>query len=106
MAKAVFDVPSTAILAEWLAADAKRRWLFGAAARGAMAIVASFSQAFAEPAGRDAQSRVHEASIRPTLGTALVGHVARHVTAARRARRQNTGLNRKPTIERANSGGR
>ena len=81
VAKAVLDLPTTAMLIERLAVDATLRRLCGWACAGAVPSEATFSRAFAELAECDVPARVHEALIVRTLGTRIVGHIARDATA-------------------------
>jgi hypothetical protein len=57
------------------------RRLCGWERAGAVPSEATFSRAFAELAACDVPSRVHEALIKRTLGTQLVGHISRDATA-------------------------
>ena len=81
VAKAVFDLPTTAMLIERLAVDTTLRRLCGWERAGEVPSEATFSRAFAELAERDVPARVHEALIKRTLGTRLVGHISRDATA-------------------------
>ena len=89
VAKAVLDLPTTAMLIERLAVvpqarfqhDATLRRLCGWACAGAVPSEATFSRAFAELAECDVPARMHEALIERTLGTRIVGHIARDATA-------------------------
>ena len=81
VAKAVLDLPATAMLIERLAVDVTLRRLCGWERAGEVPSEATFSRAFAELAERDVPARVHEALIKRTLGTRLVGHISRDATA-------------------------
>jgi hypothetical protein len=89
VAKAVFDLPTTSMLIERLAVvpearfqhDATLRRLCGWQRVGAVPSEATFSRAFAEMVECNVPARVHEALIKRTLGTKIVGHIARDATA-------------------------
>lgn len=81
VAKAVFDLPTTSMLIERLAVDATLRRLCGWERAAAVPSESTFSRAFAELAESDVPARVHDALIKRTLGTRLVGHISRDATA-------------------------
>jgi Transposase DDE domain/Transposase domain (DUF772) len=81
VAKAVLDLPTTSMLIERLAVDATLRRLCGWERAAAVPSESTFSRAFAELAECDVPARMHEALIRRTIGTQIVGHIARDATA-------------------------
>ncbi len=81
MAKAVFNIPQTAMLIERLGVDKTLRRLCGWGRAGAVPSEATFSRAFAEFAASALPSRLHEALIERTHEDRLVGHISRDATA-------------------------
>jgi hypothetical protein len=81
VAKAVLDLPTTTMLIERLAVDAALRRLCGWERAGAVPSESTFSRAFAELAECDVPARMHEALVKRTIGTQIVGHIARDATA-------------------------
>jgi hypothetical protein len=81
VAKAVFDVPTTTLLIDRLAADKTLRRLCGWERASAVPSAATFSRAFAEFAASALPTRVHEAMIAATHKDRLVGHICRDGTA-------------------------
>lgn len=81
IAKAVHGIPTTSLLIERLAGDKTLRLLCGWQHAGAVPSEATFSRAFAEFAGSELPSRVHEALIVVTHKDRLAGHVSRDATA-------------------------
>ena len=80
-AKAVLGLPETEMLIERLAVDKALRRLCGWQQPGQVPSGSTFSRAFAEFAESGLPARVHEALIKKTLGTSLVGHISRDATA-------------------------
>lgn len=81
VAKAVFNVPTTALLIDRLAADKTLRRLCGWERVSSMPSEATFSRAFAEFAASALPTRLHEAMIAATHEDRLVGHISRDSTA-------------------------
>ena len=80
-AKAVVGLPQTNMLIERLEVDKTLRRLCGWERAGQVPSEATFSRAFAEFAESGLPARVHEALIKKTLGSHLVGHISRDATA-------------------------
>ena len=81
VAKAVFNIPTTAHLIERLRHDKTLRRLCGWHRLGAVPGAHTFSRAFAEFAACELPSRMHEALIVATHKDRLVGHISRDATA-------------------------
>jgi hypothetical protein len=81
VAKAVYNLPTTEILIDYLDADTKLRRLCGWKRRRDVPSASTFSRAFAEFAQSQLAQRVHAAVIDRQLGARLVGHVSRDSTA-------------------------
>ena len=81
IAKAVMQIPTTAMLIERLRADKQLRRLCGWETSGQVPSEATFSRAFAEFARSELPSRVHEALIKRTHEDRIVGHISRDATA-------------------------
>ena len=81
VAKAGFNLPTTAMLIERVRIDRTLRHLCGWQRLSEVPSEATFSRAFAEFAASELPARLHEALIRQTHGERLVGHIARDSTA-------------------------
>lgn len=81
IAKAVFAIPTTALLIDRLGSDRAMRMLCGWSHAGEVPSAATFSRAFGEFAASALPSRVHEALIVATHKDRIVGHVSRDATA-------------------------
>lgn len=81
IAKAVFNLPTTRALIDWLNADARLRRLCGFERVRDVPGEWTFSRAFAEFAKSALPAQVHAALIHQTLSTQLVGHISRDSTA-------------------------
>ncbi len=81
VAKAVLNLPTTRMLIERVQADKTLRRLCGWSRSREVPSESTFSRAFAEFAGSELPSRLHEALIRETHADRLVGHVSRDATA-------------------------
>lgn len=79
--KAVFNLPTTRVLIDHLQGDLRLRRLCGWERRVDIPSESTFSRAFAEFSDSQLPARVHEALIKATLGTTIVGHIARDGTA-------------------------
>ena len=90
LAKAVWDIPTTRALIERLEVDPRLRNLCGWIFTREIPSESTFSRAFAEFAESDLAGRMHEASIKETLGQSIVGPVSRDSTAIP-AREKPTG---------------
>jgi len=77
VAKAVFQVATTALLIDRLAADKTLRRLCGWERSSAVPSESTFSRAFAEFAASALPTRLHEALIAAAHGDRLVGHISR-----------------------------
>ncbi len=77
VAKAVFQVATTALLIDRLAADKTLRRLCGWERSSAVPSASTFSRAFGEFAASALPTRLHEALIAATHGERLVGHISR-----------------------------
>jgi hypothetical protein len=98
VAKAVFNLPTTCMLIERLAADRTFRRLCGFERAGDVPSESTFSRAFAEFAASALPSRVHAAVIEATQRDRLVGHISRDSTAIE-AREKPAKLEPSPAIE-------
>ena len=81
VAKAVMNVAMTSMLIHHLEVDKQLRRLCGWERVGQVPSESTFSRAFAEFAGSELPSRVHEALIKRTHKDRLVGHISRDATA-------------------------
>jgi hypothetical protein len=81
VAKAVFNLPTTSLLIEMLAADRILRRLCGWQRAGEVPSESTFSRAFAEFAASGLPQRLHQALIEQTHADRLVGHISRDSTA-------------------------
>jgi hypothetical protein len=81
VAKAVYNLPATEILIDYLDADIKLRRLCGWERKRDVPSASTFSRAFAEFAQSQLAQRVHAAVIDRQLGDQLVGRVSRGSTA-------------------------
>ena len=81
IAKAVFNLPTTRLLIDMLAADKTLRRLCGWQRAGEVPSESTFSRAFAAFADSALPSRLHDALIEETHADRLVGHIARDSTA-------------------------
>lgn len=81
VAKAVYNFPTTRDLLDRLQADAQLRRICGWESAAQIPHESTFSRAFAEFAVMQMPQMVHEALIRETQGTRLIGHIARDSTA-------------------------
>ena len=81
MAKAVYNFPTTRDLIDRLRADAQLLQLCGWRRARQLPHESTFSRAFAEFATMQLPQLVHEALIRETQSSRLVGHIARDSTA-------------------------
>ena len=81
VAKAVFNVATTAMLIEYVKTDKILRRLCGWERANEIPSEATFSRAFAEFAASALPSKVHEALITRTHKDRLVGHISRDSTA-------------------------
>jgi hypothetical protein len=81
LAKAVFNLPTTALLREILLNDGALRRICGWQRAGEVPSEATFSRAFAEFARSGLAERLHGALIAATLKDRLVGHISRDSTA-------------------------
>ena len=104
-AKAVLGLPQTNMLIERLAVDATLRRLCGWERAAHVPSEATFSRAFAEFAESGLPARVHEALIKKTLGSGLVGHISRDATAIE-AREKPVRANTPAAVEQKRKRGR
>jgi len=81
VAKAVLNLPTTRMLIERIQIDKTLRRLCGWSQAWEVPSESTFSRAFAEFAGTELPSRLHEALIKRTHADRLVGHIARDSTA-------------------------
>jgi len=81
IAKAMFDFPTTRLLIDRLQGDIRLRRLCGWEKRKDIPSEATFSRAFADFAEQKLATRMHEALIKATLGSEIVGHIANDGTA-------------------------
>lgn len=81
IAKAVFNIPTTRLLIDFLEGDVRLRRLCGWERRSDVPKEWTFSRAFAEFAACQLPARVHEALIKATLSDQIIGHVSRDSTA-------------------------
>jgi Transposase DDE domain/Transposase domain (DUF772) len=81
VAKAVFQVPTTTLLIDRLAADKTLRRLCGWERSSAVPSESTFSRTFAEFAASALPTRLHEALIAATHQERLVGHISRDSSA-------------------------
>jgi Transposase DDE domain/Transposase domain (DUF772) len=81
IAKAVFNLPTTRLLIDLLAADKTLRRLCGWQRAGEVPGESTFSRAFAAFAASALPSRLHDALIMETHADRLVGHISRDSTA-------------------------
>jgi len=81
VAKAVYHLPTTRDLIERLRVDAQLLQICGWQRPAQLPHESTFSRAFAEFATMQLPQMVHEALIRETQSTRLVGHIARDSTA-------------------------
>jgi hypothetical protein len=81
VAKAVYNLPTTEILIDYLDADIKLRRLCGWKRKRDIPSASTFSRAFAEFAQSQLAQQVHATVIDRQLGDQLVGHVSRDSTA-------------------------
>jgi hypothetical protein len=79
--KAVYNLPTTQSLIDYLDAEIKLRRLCGWERKRDVPSASTFSRAFAEFAQSQLAQRVHAAVIDRQLGDQLVGHVSRDSTA-------------------------
>ena len=86
VAKMVYHLPTTRALLDRLACDAKLRRICGWEKRHEVAYEWDFSRAFAEFAETELPTRIHEALIKHTHKTRLVGHISRDSTKYRSER--------------------
>ncbi len=80
VAKALYNLPTTELLIEWLRTDANLCRICGWERADQVPSAATFSRAFEEFARTGLADRVHEAAVRKHLGSVLVGHVSRDAT--------------------------
>lgn len=80
VAKAFYDMPTTAALIERLGTDRNLRRICGFERRTDVPKESTFSRAFAEFAKRQLSEKVHEALIAKYQSERLVGHIARDAT--------------------------
>jgi transposase len=81
IAKAIFNLPTTRVLIDLLQGDVRLRRLCGWERRTDIPSEATFSRGFQEFAQHNFPARIQEALIKATLGTTIVGHIARDSTA-------------------------
>ena len=81
MAKAVYNLPTTRALIDRVQSDPVLRRLCGWETVRSIPSEATFSRAFAELSLHRVPERIHEALIRVTYATAVVGHISRDSTA-------------------------
>jgi hypothetical protein len=81
LAKAVFNLPTTALLREILLNDGALRRICGWQRAGEVPSEATFSRAFAEFARSGLAERLHGALIAATLKDRVAGHISRDSTA-------------------------
>jgi Transposase DDE domain/Transposase domain (DUF772) len=81
IAKAVFNLPTTRLLIDLLAADTRLRRLCGWQRAGEVPSESTFSRAFAAFADSALPSRLHDALIEDTHADRLIGHISRDSTA-------------------------
>ena len=81
VAKSIFNLASTAMLIERLAADKTLRRLCGWQHPGELPSASTFSRAFAAFAKNELPSRLHERLIEHSHADRLVGHISRASTA-------------------------
>jgi hypothetical protein len=81
IAKAVYNLPTSKALIEYLRDSKNLQRLCGWENRGAIPSESTFSRAFDEFAQGGLPSTIHEAMVREHLGEKLAGHVSRDATA-------------------------
>jgi hypothetical protein len=81
IAKAIYNLPTTRLLIDLLEGDVRLRRLCGWECRVHVPKEWTFSRAFAEFAETQLPAQLHEALIKATLGTAIIGHISRDGTA-------------------------
>src|SRR4051794_12212442 len=96
IAKAVFNLPTTRLLIDMLAADKTLRRLCGWQRAGEVPSESTFSRAFAAFADSALPSRLHDALIEETHADRLVGHIARDSTAIEAREKPVTSAEPKP----------
>lgn len=79
--KAVFNLPTTRLLIDLLRGDIRLRRLCGWERQSDIPSEATFSRGFADFAEQKLPFLLHEALIKATIGTGIVGHVSRDSTA-------------------------
>ena len=81
IAKAIYNLPTTRLVIDLLEGDVRLRRLCGWERREDVPKEWTFSRAFAEFTEGQLPARLHAALIKATLGTQIVGHIARDSTA-------------------------
>jgi hypothetical protein len=81
VAKAVFNLPTTEMLIQLLGSDGALRRICGWERASQVPDKSVFSRAFNEFAEGALPQRVHEAMVRRSQGTRLIGHISRDATA-------------------------
>ncbi|PFG09386.1 transposase [Marinobacter sp. LV10MA510-1] len=81
VAKAVYNLPTTAVLLDQLESNIKLRRLCGWERKNEVPSAATFSRAFAAFAESQLTERVHAAVIERHFGDQLIGHISRDSTA-------------------------
>jgi transposase len=79
--KAVYNLPTTAILLDQLESNTKLRRLCGWEKKNDVPSSSTFSRAFAEFAQSQLEERVHTAVVERHLGDQLIGHISRNSTS-------------------------
>jgi hypothetical protein len=81
VAKAVYNLPTTAVLLDQLESNTKLRRLCGWEKKNDVPSSSTFSRAFAEFAQSQLAERVHTAVVERYLGDQLIGHISRDSTS-------------------------
>ena len=81
VAKAVYNLPTTAVLLDQLESNIKLRRLCGWEKKNDVPSSSTFSRAFAEFSESQLAERIHAAIIERHLGDQLIGHISRDSTA-------------------------
>ncbi len=109
LAKSLYNLPDTRHLIAYLHLDSTLRKLCGWLIAAEIPHESTFSRAFAEFAASELPQFVHTALIRATLGTRLLGHIARDSTAIeareRFPERQNAAAVRGSKAAKSGKGG-
>jgi hypothetical protein len=81
VAKAVYDLPTTRMLVDMLHTMQNLRMICGFVRKRDIPSESTFSRAFAEFAGSDLGTKVHNALVEEHLSDEIIGHIARDATA-------------------------